>query len=266
MPHLRNLYQKTGLNRTKGSPATGTNSLSGFGFTHDGEFQDLFTFLSIPAFGVFQNDTVRKTNLQAFLLCFDTGTAPAVGYGRTVRAANVHTPGISNDWSLLEAQAAVRTNIDLIVKGTIDGIHRGLLYQPVANHYQLDSTNGAPLTRTELVAKVQAGDTLTFLGVPPGAGSRMGLDRDGDGVLDADTPLPSLQINHSNGQTVLRWPFGAAGFRLEESVAVGAGDWNAVTNPVEIVNGFNQVATPPAESARFFRLRMPAAAAIGQAQ
>ncbi len=266
VPHLRNLYQKTGLNRTKGSPATGTNSLSGFGFTHDGEFQDLFTFLSIPAFGVFQNDTVRKTNLQAFLLCFDTGTAPAVGYGRTVRAANVHTSGISNDWSLLEAQAAVRTNIDLIVKGTIDGIHRGLLYQPVANHYQLDSTNGAPLTRAELVAKVQAGDTLTLLGVPPGAGSRMGLDRDGDGVLDADTPLPSLQINHSNGQTVLRWPFGAAGFRLEEAVAVGAGDWNAVTHPVEIVNGFNQVATPPAASARFFRLRMPAAAAIGQAQ
>ena len=39
-----------------------------------------------------------------------TGTAPAVGYARTLVAANVNTASISNDWSLLEAQAGGGAN------------------------------------------------------------------------------------------------------------------------------------------------------------
>ena len=83
VPHLRAIYQKTGLNRTKGTPATGTNSIGGFGFQHDGKFEDLFAFLSQPVFDNFANNGTIKSNLQAFVLCLDTGTAPAVGYTRT---------------------------------------------------------------------------------------------------------------------------------------------------------------------------------------
>ncbi len=258
VPHLRNIYQKTGLNRTKGSPAAGTNSIGGFGFTHDGSFPDIFTFLSIPSFGnTFRNDAVGKSNVQAFLLCFDTGTAPAVGYTRTARAANVNSASLSNDWSLLEAQAAVLTNINLIVKGTIDGIRHGLLYQPGANNYKLDTTNASPFTRAQLVTKIVAGDTLTLTGVPPGAGQRMGIDRDLNGVLDADEPSPKLQIAMTGPSTVLNWPLSAAGFNLEETLGLAPGAWSPTTNAIEIFGVRNFTTNVPGNGARFFRLKQP---------
>lgn len=256
VPHLRNLYQKTSFNRTKGSPATGTNSIGGFGFTHDGDFTDLFSFLSISAFGQFQNDTVRKTNLQAFLLCFDTGTAPAVGYARTLRAANVTSAAISNDWSLLEAQAALGTNIDLVVNGTLDGRRRGLLYQPGSNNYKLDSTNSATLTRTELVAKITAGAQLTIMGVPPGAGQRTGIDRNLNGVLNADEPLPKLDLQPAGGGFVINWPLSAAGF-LEETPSLTSPTWSNNTDAVVIASGSNFVTNSPGAGTKYFRLRLP---------
>ncbi len=251
VPHLRNLYQKTRLNR-----GTNATSIAGFGFLHDGTFQDVFSFLSQPVFQNFISNSVIKSNLQAFLLCFDTGAAPAVGYSRTALSNNVTSTSLSNDWSVLESQAAAGTNIDLILKGTIDGIRRGLLYQPGANNYQPDTTNSGPFTRAQLVAKIQTGDTLTLMGVPPGAGQRMGIDRDLDGVLDGDLPPPSLQIVPSGTKAILAWPFTAAGFILEETPGLSAA-WGSSTDIVEIANGFNYVTNTPGTSARFFRLRSP---------
>ncbi|MSU58864.1 MAG: hypothetical protein EXS35_11985 [Pedosphaera sp.] len=256
VPHLREIYQKTGLNRTRGTPATGTNSIGGFGFQHDGKFEDLFSFLSQSVFGVFASDNTLKSNIQAFVLCFDTGTAPAVGYSRTVFAANVATAGISNDWSLLEAQAAVLTNINLVVKGTVDGRRRGLLYQPGPNNYKLDSTNSTTMTRSQLVTKISAGDTLTVMGVPPGAGQRMGIDRNLNSVLDADEPLPNLQISAIGGNTVVVWPLSAAGY-LEETPSLTSPTWSNNADVVEIVNNFNFVTNSSATSAKYFRLRLP---------
>ncbi len=257
VPHLRAIYQKTGLNRTKGSPANGTNSIGGFGYQHDGKFQDLFSFLSQSVFGNFSNDTARKTNLQAFVLCFDTGTAPAVGYTRTARAANANSASISNDWSLLEAQAAVLTNINLIMKGTLDGVRHGLLYQPGANNYRLDTTNATPFTRAQLVTKILAGDTLTLTGVPPGAGQRMGIDRDLNGVLDADESLPRLQIAMAGPSAVLNWPLSAAGFNLEETPGILPSAWSTTTNAIEIFGAQNFTTNAPGNSSKFFRLHQP---------
>lgn len=252
---LRNTYQKTGLNRTKGSAATGTNSIGGFGFQHDGKFEDLVAFFSQSVFGAFASDGLKKTNIQSFVLCFDTGMAPAVGYTRSLTAANVTSPSASNDWSLLEAQAAAGTNLDLIVKGTVDGRRRGLLYQPGLNSYQLDSTNSAPLSRAQLTAKVQAGDTLTLTGVPPGSGPRMAIDRNANGVLDADEPLPKLQVAQVGGSTVVSWPFNAVGV-LEETASLGSPHWTNSASVVEIVNGSNYATNSPGSGTRFFRLRL----------
>ena len=257
VPHLRAIYQKTGLNRTKGSPTTGTNSIGGFGFQHDGKFENLMAFLSQSVFGAFATDGPRKTNVQAFVLCFDTGTAPAVGYMRTALASNVNTTSLSNDWSLLEAQAAVLTNINLMVKGTIDGIRHGLLYQPGANNYKPDTTNAAPFTRAQLTAKILAGDTLTLTGVPPGAGQRMGIDRDLNGVLDADEPLPKLQIAMAGTSAVLNWPLSAAGFNLEETLGLAPGAWSTTTNAIEIFGAQNFTTNAPGNGAKFFRLHQP---------
>src|SRR6185369_13300933 len=158
-------------------------------------------------------------------------TAPAVGYTRTLVATNVSTTIVSNDWALLESQAIGGANIDLVVKGTLDGQRRGLLFKPGANNYKPDSAGLAPLTRPQLIAKIQAGDTLTVIGVPPGSGQRMGIDRDLNGVLDADEPLPTLQIAQAGASVVINWPFNAAGFNLETAPSLSSVSWSNVNDP-----------------------------------
>lgn len=180
VPHLRNIYQKLNFTKTPGAA-----SIGGFGLVHDGEEPSIFAFLSRPVFRTFSTDAVRKTNLSAFIQCFDTGTAPAVGYTRTVTQANVGSGSVSSDWTTLEGQAAAG-NIALIAKGVLDGQLRGLVYQPATNNYRADATGIGPFTRAQLVAKIGAGSILSVMGVPPGSGVRMGIDRDLDGILDAN--------------------------------------------------------------------------------
>ncbi|HZV34547.1 MAG TPA: beta-propeller fold lactonase family protein [Verrucomicrobiae bacterium] len=250
VPHLRNIYQKIGMNRGTNAP-----SIGGFGFLHDGSFQDIFTFLSQPIFGVFSSNSITKSNIQAFLLCFDTGTAPAIGYTRTITSSNVSSASISNDWSLLESQAALITNIDLIVKGTIGGVRHGFVYQPASNNYEPDTKNMVAFTRAQLLIKIQSGDVLTIMGVPPGSGQRMGIDRNLNGVLDADEPPPSLQIAGSGTNLLISWPYGAVGFMLESTTDLKT-SWNTVTNPVEVENGYDYMTNNPQGNVRFFRLHL----------
>jgi YVTN family beta-propeller protein len=248
--HLRNIYQKQDFN-----PAAGASSIAGFGMTHDGAFANAFNFLSRPFFEGLSIDATRKNNINAYLQCFDTGMSPAVGYSRTLASTNVSSPGISNDWALLENQAFPAQTIDLIVKGTIDGQRHGMLYQPGLNVYQPDSTNLPSLTHSQLAAKVLAGDTLTIMGVPTGSGQRMAIDRDVNGVLDGDEPLPRLQIVLSSGKIVLSWPLGAAGFALQETASLDSAAWTDSPDAVNIINGSNSIVRDPASTAVYFRLR-----------
>lgn len=181
VPGLRNMYQKSRLVKAPGQP-----SRMGFGFVHDGAAGTLFEFLSQPVFGNVTNDSAKKNNLEAFMQCFDTGTAPAVGFSRTVAQANANNAPVAADVTLLQSQAAAG-NCEAIAKGILDGQLRGLLYQPAQGNWRTDKTGVGPFAWAQLQAKATAGAaTLTFLGVPPGTGARMGVDRDGDGVLDGD--------------------------------------------------------------------------------
>lgn len=250
IPHLRNIYQKLNLTHAPGAPSVG-----GFGLVHDGEDPDLVTFLSRPVFQRFSTNGVIQSNLNAFMLCFDTGTAPAVGYARTLTAANVDHSSRSNDWTLLESQAAVLTNIHLVVRGTIDGRRRGLLYQPVSRTYLPDTTNLTALTRAQLRGKVLAGDTLTVLGVPPGAGPRLGLDRDLDGVRDGDEPHPPLRVTRSGDRLLIAWPTHAADYVLESASHLPTATWTTETSLRGIVESHFTVTNALPGSNTFFRLR-----------
>ena len=114
--------------------------------------------------------------------------APAVGYTRTITSANVLTGPVQNDLGLLQSQASAG-NTDLIAKGTIYGRVHGLLYQPNAGNYITDTTGLGPFTQAQLGLLILKGDTLSLMGVPPGSGERMGIDRDLNGVLDGDEPV-----------------------------------------------------------------------------
>ncbi|HEU0008296.1 MAG TPA: YncE family protein, partial [Verrucomicrobiae bacterium] len=254
VPHLRAIYQKMRFTN-----APGASSIGGFGIIHDGTDPDLQTFLSRSVFGVFAEQTPAgatiRSNINAFVQCFDTGTAPAVGYARTLTADGVDTASVSNDWNLLESQAALQTNINLVVKGTIDGFQHGLLYQPASGNYRLDTATMAPMTRSQLRSKVLAGDTLTILGVPPGSGTRIGIDRNENGVLDGDEPRPSLRIASANGRTIVAWPTNRAGYVLERATNLPSTSWNTDTSVRGLVGGEFNITNWLTSSNLFFRLR-----------
>ncbi len=250
VPQLRNIYQKM---RFTNSP--GAQSLLGFGLTHDGMDPSLFAFLSRPVFGLFANDAVVKRNLSAFVQCFDTGTAPAVGYARTLTATNVASLSVSNDWSLLEAQTVGGTNIDLIVKGLVDGQRRGFVFVVASNVYRADKQSLAPLTRSALVGKVTAGGVLTVMGVPPGTGTRLGVDQNANGILDGDEPLPALRISRSATNALITWGTNASGFVLEAASALPPINWSADTSLRGIWGAEFTVTNSMTATNRFFRLK-----------
>lgn len=182
-PELRNIYQKLNFN-----DVAGQQSMDGFGLNHDGGTPSLVDFFK-GAFPALFKNVAATTDVIALMLCWDTGTAPAVGYSRTITTQNLNTTPVQNDWALLQGQA-VTGNIDLVAKGTISGVVHGLLYNPASNNYRTDQTGLGPFTQAQVAKFIQGGDTLTMMGVPPGSGTWMGIDRNLNGVLDYNENHP----------------------------------------------------------------------------
>ena len=157
-PHLRNVYQKVGYNRFAAA------TIDGFGMDHDGHVS---TFLDFFAAGIFDGYSVQqKVDMAAYMLAFDTGTAPAVGYTVTMDAGNVDAAQVQRDWTTLQQQARL-DNVELVASGTINGRVRTLTYRPFLDDYTIDRITTAPLTRSQLQTLIRRGDTLSVIGIPP---------------------------------------------------------------------------------------------------
>jgi hypothetical protein len=189
-----------------------------------------------------------------------------VGFARTLTPSNVNTASISNDWALLERQAARRfvdafilagsvTNISLIAKGTIDGQRRSLVYRPATADYVTDKSNVGPFTHAELVAKVSDGDTLSVMGVPLVSGQRMGIDRDLNGVLDGDEAPPSLTVVRSDTGVRISWPANSAGVLLEFTESLSPQNWRTETSFQSVDADRLMVTVPITNQQRIYRLR-----------
>jgi DNA-binding beta-propeller fold protein YncE len=162
IPHLRNMYQKQLY--TRHNPT----SIDGFGFDHDGTVSTLADFLAQPFFQHYSGQ--QKTDMSVYTLCFDTGTAPAVGFTITLTSANVNDPTEQNYWATLQSQAS--GNIDLIMRGTIQGQVTGLLYDPNDNTYKDGQRHhGNQYSQNDLQNFIENGDTMSFMGVYPGTGA-----------------------------------------------------------------------------------------------
>jgi hypothetical protein len=94
-----------------------------------------------------------------------------------------------------------------------------------------------------------------LLGVPPGSGARLGIDRDLDGVLDADTPAPRLAVTRVSANAVVSWTTNAAGFVLERAPGLPTGPWSPDTTPRGVAAGAFTVTNALTGSNLFFRLR-----------
>jgi mono/diheme cytochrome c family protein len=178
---LRNLYRRQG-------GGTGPGPVkSGFGFGHDGSAPTLAALFAHPLFDPWPSDV--KDDLAAYVLAFDTGTAPIVGWQVGVDADNAQSALLTPDLALLEARTTAG-DCDLVLKGTLDGAQVGMVFDPVLSLWSTDRASLGPYTTQELrdLAAVSRAEWLLTT-VPPGTGQRSGIDRDRDGALDGEDGL-----------------------------------------------------------------------------
>ena len=174
VPQLRNLYEKLRFDNTAAT------NVRGFGYTHNGAVDDLFSFLQFSGFS-FSNDTQRH-DVAAFLLAFPTGTHPGVGAQWTMDGTN-QAAGISR-LNTLQAEADAN-RIGLVAKGRANGEVRGWVYVG-GGSYRPDKSAGSDLSQATLLGMAGNGTEITFTGVVEGNEWRLGVDRDSDGFRDGD--------------------------------------------------------------------------------
>jgi len=182
VPQLRNLYTKTGF-----KDSTGNFNKRGFGYGHDGSVDGLDRFLGNPGFTLGSTQAQADSNradLVAYLMAFDTGMAPAVGRQITFDGSNNDDPDDVATLDTLVSQALIG-NIDLIAKGRIAGEARGFEYIG-GGQWRSDRATELNRSTADLRGLGGIGSELTVMGVPPGTGRRMGVDRDRDGYNDRD--------------------------------------------------------------------------------
>jgi len=198
IPHLRNLYQKVGMfgdidvafgEDPLNTPFEG-DQIRGFGFLHDGSVDTLFRFLHATVFSQhsfggaavgFQSDQQRR-DVEQWLLGFESNLAPAVGQQVTLASDDAGVAGPRVD--VLAARAAAG-DCDLVVKGNVAGEARGWILL-ASGDYQSDRKAETLADGALRALTATSGQELTFTCVPPGSGTRLGVDRDGDGFFDRD--------------------------------------------------------------------------------
>jgi hypothetical protein len=243
---LRTVYQRAHFN---GKP--GATNITGFGLLHDG------TGFELPRghFYVLDNlETLQELDdVTAFLLCFDTGTAPTVGFSRTLVQSTAGDTTVAMALDTLEAQAAAAA-CDAIARGRVTGQWRQWAYDPVSRRYRDGTTTLDGATRAELLSRLGPDDALTFMGVPPGQGIRLGADRDQDTVADGIEPLPSLEIGRSTSGLQLAWPESFRDWTIESAVP-GEPPWRGTHAPPVLHDGKWRLAVPGNDGNRWFRLK-----------
>jgi hypothetical protein len=116
---LTDLYRQTGF--SKSSLANDR----GFGYGHDGSFDSVFNLLAshVTNFPAGQSGVDMRRDLEAFLMCFPSGTHPAVGAQATFDGTNNSAPGLvgllSTMLSLADSGA-----VGVVAKGVVGGLPR----------------------------------------------------------------------------------------------------------------------------------------------
>jgi hypothetical protein len=180
----------------------------GFGFLHDGSVDTLFRLVSASTFLPRAPGTIpsldprtppemvpdpgnvgglpltpegiaQRRALEAFMLAFDSNLAPIVGQQTTLTEGNAAVAGPRIDLLMARANAH---ECDLVAK------NRGGGFLSLGDGQFRFSRLGTPAVPDRLLratALLPMGE-ITYTCVPPGSGTRMGLDRDEDGVFDGD--------------------------------------------------------------------------------
>jgi len=130
----------------------------------------------------------KATALIEYLMAFDSNLAPIVGQQITLSNTSAHE---ALDRIELFIQRAAKSECDLVAKGTVNGENRGwVMTVSAANSddtvFQSDRKSEQHTAAQLKQIAAQPGQELTFTCVPFGSGTRIGIDRDEDGIYDAD--------------------------------------------------------------------------------
>jgi len=175
VPQLRNMYEKTRFD------ATATTNVRGFGYTHDGAVDDLFTFLDFPGFTF--NSVSDQEDVAAFLLAFPGDAHAAVGAQWTMDGTN-EAQGIARVNGLVSL--ASQSLIGLIAKGCDGAGEARGWYWETGSGFVPDRALETPVPLGTLLGNAGPGTEVTFTAVPKGNELRLGIDQDGDGYPDRD--------------------------------------------------------------------------------
>ncbi len=245
VPHIRNVYQKIGMFNS------GNDEVRGTGILHDGSVPTVFDFLGASVFDVTVNE---RRDLEAFTLASDTDIAPIVGQQVTISPANFGVTDVNDRIDLIDARAGAAfdskilggttTECDVVVKTVEGGVEKG--YVRLADGTYLPDDNGPAITEAALRAKANgagAGQTLTYTAVPPGSGTRMGVDRDGDTLPNGvETGTGVFVDGNDTGTSPALADSDGDGFDDDEEIAQGhdpndPADFPGVGNVVPVLPG-----------------------------
>ncbi|MBW2294012.1 MAG: DUF4215 domain-containing protein, partial [Deltaproteobacteria bacterium] len=186
VPHIRNVYSKVGMFFSGGDQVRGT------GILHDGSVDTIDTFLSA---GVFSLTSQERQDLAEFVMAAPTDIAPIVGQQVTIGPGNFGVTDVNDRIGLIDTRAGVAfkskilgsgvSECDVIAKTVEGGVEKG--YARESGGSYLPDDNGPAISEATLRAKANpVGDaqTITYTAVPPGSGTRMGIDRDEDSLLN----------------------------------------------------------------------------------
>ena len=197
VPHLRNMYTKIGMfGISFGIPFFNTgDQIRGFGFLHNGMVPTLLNF----NMGFDTLTQPQREQLEDFMHQFPTDLAPAVGQQITLDSGNVAVVGPRIDLLLARANTPFDSLVlgpgvnecDLIVKATVGSNARGWVW----NGSAWDSDIGGSINDNVLRSLSIIGGPLTYTCVPPGSGTRMGINADRDLHLDGLDNCPGVPNN-----------------------------------------------------------------------
>jgi hypothetical protein len=190
IPHIRNMYQKVGMFGTNSSRSLFANvgdQIKGFGYNNAGKFGTLVQFFSEDVFNALS--TTQKQQLEQYVLAAPSDVNPVVGQQVTVTPANANQSDVSARLNLLVARAQVTSPVpecELVAKGVISGQQRGWVMN-ASQQFVPNKASESAVTLSGLLSQASAAAApLTFTCVPPGNGTRIGVDRDANGTLDRD--------------------------------------------------------------------------------
>lgn len=251
-PSLRTTYQRADLFL----PVAGADSLSGFGLGSDGSGHALpigheYSLSLINRPPITAAKAKSLADLTAFILSFDTGTAPSASHDLTLSTDRKNDASLLNRLSILEIRAAAGDN-GLIAWGQVAGMARRYEWDPSISRYRADDQS--TLTRGELLNLLTGNDVLSFAGTLPSESGWRGNDRNANGVPDSLESKPSLAIRHEGNAMRLEWSR-ASDWYPETSPDMTTPWTPAAGSPVPDGSLWKLPISPADGPSRFFRLR-----------